>query len=65
MSTVGQQRSALVALANQLSPANLKRAIAGIRASEAEHYIAMLREAAETLSRVPEPQKSNEEFHKW
>jgi hypothetical protein len=65
MSTVGQQRSALEQLANRLTPSNLKRAIAGIRPSEAEHFLQMLRDAARTLSRVPEQPKTNEEFHKW
>lgn len=65
MSTINQQRAALDALALRLTPANLKRAIAGIRPSEAEHFIEMLRDASATLSRVPEPPKSNEEFHQW
>jgi hypothetical protein len=65
MSTVGQQRSAIQQLAMRLTPSNLKRAIAGIRPSEAEHFLAMLRDAADTLSRVPEQRKKNEDFHKW
>jgi hypothetical protein len=65
MSTVGQQRAAIQELVNRLTPSNLKRAIAGIRPSEAEHFLQMLRDAVHTLSRVPEQPKSNEEFHRW
>jgi hypothetical protein len=65
MSTVGQQRSALEQLAIRLTPSNLKRAIAGIRPSEAEHFLQMLHDAAHTLSRVPEKTTTNEDFHKW
>ncbi|UFW91007.1 hypothetical protein BjapCC829_21695 [Bradyrhizobium barranii] len=65
MSTINQQRAALDALALRLTPANLKRAIAGIRPSEAEHFLQMLRDASATLSRVPEQPKTNEEFYKW
>jgi len=65
MSTVGQQRAAIQELANRLTPANLKRAIAGIRPSECEHFLQMLRDTVQTLSRVPEPPKKDEDFHKW
>lgn len=65
MSTVGQQRSGLQELANRLTPTNLKRAIAGIRSSEAEHFIEMLRDAAATLSTVPEPRQAREEPPQW
>jgi hypothetical protein len=65
MSTVGQQRAAMQELANRLTPSNLKRAIAGIRPSEAEHFLQMLRDAVHTLSRVPEPPKKDEDYHRW
>ena len=65
MSTVGQQLAAMQELANRLTSSNLKRAIAGIRPSEAEHFLQMLRDAVHTLSHVPEPPKNDEDFHQW
>ena len=64
MSTINQQRAAIDQLAVRLTPANLKRAIAGIRPSEAEHFLQMLRDTAMTLSRLPEQHKPKKE-HDW
>jgi hypothetical protein len=54
MSTVGQQRSALQALANALDFSKLKRAGVTTRQSEADHMIQMLHDAVQTLNGVPE-----------
>lgn len=60
-STVGQQRAGVQSLANQLTPSNLKRAIAGIRPSEADHLIQMLHDAVQTLSNIPDPRQPKRE----
>lgn len=65
MSTVGQQRSAIQALANSLDFSKLKRAGVTTRQSEAEHMIQMLHDAVQTLNSVPEKRVPKQETSTW
>jgi hypothetical protein len=65
MSTVGQQRSAIQALANSLDFSKLKRAGVTTRESEATHIIQMLHDAVVTLNSVPEPRQPKKEDQQW
>lgn len=50
MSTIGQQRGSIQALANKLDHTKLKRAGVTDRRSEANHIIQMLHDAVQTLT---------------
>jgi hypothetical protein len=64
MSSVSEQCSTLKNLALQLNNANLKRAIPGIRPSEAAHIIQILHDSAATLASIKENPKKKDD-HQW